>query len=121
MPLKKKSESKQTKAGLIFPISRVNRMMKEVSGIKRIGGSASVYMTAVKEYVTSEILELAGKQTHVAKRKRVTDEDVILGIRSDAELAKLCNNVAVYTGDKLSGVSNVLKPSSVKDKKKTPT
>ena len=55
--------SKQAKAGLTLPVSRINRTMKASSGAKRIGGSAPVYMTAVLEYVAAEILELAGNHT----------------------------------------------------------
>ena len=114
---KKKSTSKQAKAGLTLPVSRINRAMKESSGAKRIGGSAPVYMTAVLEYVTSEILELAGNHTESAKRKRVTPEDIILSIRSDEELSKLCGSISVYTGDKLVGVGEALKPAPTKKKK----
>jgi len=44
------------------------------------------------------VLELAGNHTHNSKRKRVTPEDVVLSIRSDDELSKLCGSIAVYTG-----------------------
>ena len=116
-PAKKKSVSKQAKAGLTLPVSRINRTMKAMSGLPRIGGSAPVYMTAVLEYITAEILELAGNHTQNSKRKRVTPEDVILGIRSDEELSKLCGSIAVYTGDKLTGISDALKPAPIKEKK----
>ena len=113
---KKKSVTKQAKAGLTFPVSRINKSMKASSGLKRIGGSAPVYMTAVLEYVTAEILEVAGQHTQSAKRKRVTPDDIILSIRGDAELAKLCGGIAVYTGDKLSGIAAALKPAPPKKK-----
>jgi histone H2A len=113
----KKSMSKQAKAGLTLPVSRINRTMKASSGLKRIGGSAPVYMTAVLEYVAAEILELAGNHTQSAKRKRVTPEDVILGIRSDRELSKLFGSIAVYTGDKLTGIGDALRPAPIKEKK----
>jgi|TARA_B110000046_G_C12921074_1_gene367168 histone H2A len=115
--VKKKSKSKQTKAGLVFPVSRINKTMKSISGLKRIGGSAPVFLTAVIEYVASEILDLAGTHTINAKRKRVTPEDVILGIRSDDELSKLCGSISVYTGDKLKGFNESLKPAPIKQKK----
>jgi histone H2A len=114
---KKKSMSKQAKAGLTLPVSRINRSMKALSKTKRIGGSAPVYMTAVLEYIAAEILELAGNHTQGAKRKRLTPEDIVLSIRSDEELSKLCGSIAVYSGDKLTGVSDALKPALVKEKK----
>lgn len=118
---RKKSMSKQAKAGLTMPVSRINRTMKAISKTKRIGGSAPIYMSAVLEYIAAEILDGAGNHTQKSKRKRVTPEDVILSIRSDEELSKLCGSIAVYTGDKLTGVSDALKPAPIKEKKKPET
>lgn len=114
---KKKSVTKQAKAGLVLPVSRINKTMKVQSGLKRIGGSAPVYMTAVLEYLVGEILELAGDHTAGSNRKRVTPEDVVLAIRSDSELSKLCGGVAMYINDKLPGINDALKPAPVKERK----
>ena len=89
--------------------------MKQISGMKRVGGSAPVYMTAAIEYIVSELLEMAGNHTKKSNRKRVTPEDISIGVRSDDELAKLFRNVAVFTGDKLSNPSKVLEPKARKN------
>lgn len=115
---KKKAESKQKRAGLMFPVSRVNRSIKARSKFKRVGGSAPVYATAVLEYLTAEILELAGNHTLSGKRKRVTPEDVVVAIRSDADLAKLCGGVCTYVGDKLQISAQMLLPVDKKGKNK---
>eukprot|EP00966_Prymnesium_polylepis_P336596 7391651-Prymnesium_polylepis.2 len=49
------SVSKSQKAGLTFPVARLNRAMKLSSGLKRVGGSAPVYATAVTEYIVAEM------------------------------------------------------------------
>ena len=52
---KTKSVTKSQRAGLTFPVARLNRSMKQTSGLKRVGGSAPVFATAVIEYVVAEM------------------------------------------------------------------
>tara|TARA_B100001057_G_scaffold498043_1_gene603904 strand:- start:2190 stop:2561 length:372 start_codon:yes stop_codon:yes gene_type:complete len=106
---KKKSMSKSQKAGLTFPVSRVNKYMKGNSGLKRVGGSSPIYMTAVIEYVAAEILELAGNKTKAASRKTINHEDLLAAIRLDSDLAKLLAGTSVCVGDKLTKVSETIK------------
>ena len=77
-------------------------------------------MTAVIEYVVSELMGIAGQHTKGAKsgRKRITPEDVVMAIRGDVDLSKIFRNSTVYTGDKLNRVSDALKPSDHINKKK---
>ena len=45
-----KAVSKSSRAGLVFPIGRVARLLKKKVPTYRIGKGASVYLTAVLEY-----------------------------------------------------------------------
>ena len=116
--VKTKSVSKSTKAGLLLPVSRINNTMKATSTIKRVGESAPVYATAVLEYIMTEIIDLAGRNTARAKpkRKRITPEDISIAIRTDPSLAKLCRGIAMYSGDKLQITPKMLKPKDSKGK-----
>ena len=113
--------TRATKAGRTVPPSRVNRAMKLRSGLKRVGGTAPVYMAAVMEYVAAEILEVACNSTANAKRKRVTPEDISIALRSDADLQKVCGGLALYTGDRLESVAKALVPKARTEPKKTAT
>ena len=85
--------------------------------MKRCGEASSVYLTAVLEYVTSEIMELSGNVCRDSKRKRISPEDISMAIRGDPELAKLCAGMSVFTGDKLHITSGMLKAAPLKSKK----
>jgi histone H2A len=114
---KKKSTSKSQKAGLTFPVARVNKYMKTHSGLKRVGGSSPIYMTAVIEYVAAEIIELAGNKTKAASRKTINHEDLLAAIRLDSDLAKFLAGTSVCVGDKLAKVSETIKYVPGKAKK----
>ena len=57
-----KSTSSAAKAGLQFPVARLNRYMRKGKYATRVGVGAGVYMGAVLEYLCAEILELAGTE-----------------------------------------------------------
>ena len=99
---KKPAKSKSAKSGLVMPVSRINRSMKMQSNMKRVGGSAPVYMTAVMEFLAAEILELSGNETKSdKKRKQITLEDVLTAIRKDTELHQWLSNFAVCSAEKV--------------------
>jgi len=114
----KNSASKSQKAGLTFPVARINRFMKGNSGMKRIGGSAPVYMTAVLEYVTAEIMELAGNGTKKAGRKTVTPGDLTTALRGDPDLARVFASHAIFVGDKIDKISETIKYTPAAKSKK---
>ena len=58
---KKKPTSRSVKAGLQFPVGRIHRFLKKGHYADKIGAGAPVYLAAVLEYLSAEVLELAGK------------------------------------------------------------
>lgn len=98
--IKKKSTSRSAKAGLTLSVSRVHRELRESGAIDRIGMGAPVFLTAVLEYVVTEVISLAAESTTESKRKRIMPEDISHAIRSDPELHKLLEGFRIFTGDK---------------------
>merc|ERR1740121_1006801 len=85
-----KTLSRSARAGVQFPVGRVHRYLKKyATNNMRIGGTAGVYCAAVMEYLSAEVLELAGNVAKDMRTKRVTPRHLQLAIRGDDELDSL--------------------------------
>ena len=90
----KKAVSRSSKAGLQFPVGRIARYLKKGRYATRIGAGAPVYLAAVLEYLTAEVLELAGNAARDNKKNRIIprhiqlvsrDRGVACGLQAGAE------------------------------------
>ncbi|XP_063713485.1 core histone macro-H2A.1-like [Symsagittifera roscoffensis] len=93
--VKAKPISRSQRAGVLFPVSRFRRYLKDLLKKFRIGVGASVYLAAVIEYLTAEVLELAGNASRDNKRKRVIPRHILLAIANDEELHELLKHVTI--------------------------
>ena len=110
-----KSTSRSARAGLQFPVGRVSRYLRKGRYASRVGGGAPVYLAAVMEYLSAEILELAGNAARDNKRTRIVPRHLQLAVRNDEELNKLLGGVTISQGGVLPNIHAVLLP-----KKKEP-
>lgn len=101
------------KAGLVFPVSRVHRAMKEDAlRISRVGAGAPVYLAAVLEYLTAELLEVAGDVAADLGRRRITPRHMALAVRGDPEFSGLLAGAVLPAG----GVVPHVEPKNKKPK-----
>jgi histone H2A len=93
----------------------VSRYLRKGRYASRVGGGAPVYLAAVMEYLSAEILELAGNAARDNKRTRIVPRHLQLAVRNDEELNKLLGGVTISQGGVLPNIHAVLLP-----KKKEP-
>jgi histone H2A len=108
----KKAVSRSAKAGLQFPVGRIGRFLKKGKFATRVGAGAPVYLAAILEYLTAEILELAGNAARDNKKTRIIPRHIQLAVRNDEELNKLFGGVTIAQGGVLPNIHSVLIPKS---------
>ena len=108
--------SKAAKAGLQFPVARLNRYLKRGKYGARVGVGAGVYMGAVLEYLCAEILELAGNAARDNKKARIIPRHIQLAVRNDEELNKLLGSVTIAAGGVLPNIHATLLPKKSESK-----
>ncbi|XP_003218011.1 histone H2A [Anolis carolinensis] len=105
-----KAKSRSSRAGLQFPVGRVHRLLRKGNYAERVGSGAPVYLAAVLEYLSAEILELAGNAARDNKKSRIIPRHLQLAIRNDEELNKLLGGVTIAQGGVLPNIHAVLLP-----------
>ena len=103
-----KHQSNSSRCDLIFPVGRTNRYLKQGRYAKAVGVGGGIYMAAVLEYITSEILELSGNACTENKKKTIAPRHIMLAMRNDEELNKLIASTTISTGGVLPNVQGFL-------------
>uniref|UniRef100_A0A1I7YJF1 Histone H2A n=1 Tax=Steinernema glaseri TaxID=37863 RepID=A0A1I7YJF1_9BILA len=94
----KKNMSKSSRCGLAFNIGRMDTRMRKGNFAERVSPGAAVYLTAIIEYMTAEVLELAGNAAMDNKKMRVNPRHLMLAIRHDDELNKVLGHITIAQG-----------------------
>ena len=113
---KAKPKSRSSRAGLQFPVGRVHRLLRNGHYSERVGAGAPVYLAAVLEYLSAEVLELAGNAARDNKKTRIIPRHLQLAIRNDEELNKLLGGVTIAQGGVLPNIQAVLLPKKTSKK-----
>ncbi|GAM22405.1 hypothetical protein SAMD00019534_055800, partial [Acytostelium subglobosum LB1] len=93
-----KSVSRSGRASIIFPVSRIERLLREGRYTARVESTAPVYLAAVLEYLVIEILELAFNTCEQGGKTRITPQHINHAVGNDAELNTVFSKVIIAQG-----------------------
>ena len=115
---RRKRISNSKKAGLEFPVSRCKQFLKKYK--KNIGSLAPVYLAAVLEYITAELLELSGNVSRDHRRQTMKIRDLYFAIENDNELNDMMHrlNMGITGGGHMPDIHPVVY-DKLKTKKKS--
>ena len=111
-------QSRSSRAGLQFPVGRMARYLRRGGYAKRVGGGAPVYLASVLEYLTAELLELAGNAAKDNKKQRIVPRHIMLAVRNDDELSNLLSAVTIANAGVLPNINSALMPEKKGKKSK---
>ena len=80
------------RAGLNFPVERIFRLVRTGVNAAEIDADGTVYLTAVLEYVTREILELAGDIANSTNTGVIYPRQIQMVINNDEDLSKVISH-----------------------------
>ncbi|XP_023245262.1 histone H2A-beta, sperm-like [Copidosoma floridanum] len=87
-----KPKSRSSRAGLQFPVGRIQRHLRKGNYAERVGAGAPVYLAAVLEYLSAEVLELAG---NAARDNKKTNQSTFIEIMFGFKKSKW--NICIFT------------------------
>ena len=97
-----------SRCDLIFSVARCNRFFKHGRYSQRYGIGAGIFSAAVLEYLTIEILELAGNCATENKKKTIMPRHLMMAMKNDEEMNKLVAQTTISQGGVLPNVSGYL-------------
>ncbi|XP_075704912.1 histone H2A type 1-like [Rhinoderma darwinii] len=96
----------------------VEKLLRKGKYAERVGDGAPIYLAAVLEYLTTEILELAGNAARDNKKTRIIPRQLQLAVLNDEEeLNKVLGGVTIAQGGVLPNIQAVLLPKKTESSK----
>ncbi|XP_060089804.1 late histone H2A.2.2-like [Heteronotia binoei] len=103
-------KTRSARAELQFPVGRIERFLRRGLYAERVGRGAAVFLTAVLEHLTAEVLELAGEAASENKKQRIGPRHILLAVKGDHELCNLFAGVTISAGGVLPNILPQLVP-----------
>lgn len=93
-----------------LPVTEVEHHVRKRKFSKRLDTSASVFLGGVLDYLTSNIVDLAGKEAHNSGNKVIAPEHVIKAVKNNKDLRQLLQDNE-FLADETAGPDKTPGPS----------
>uniref|UniRef100_A0A8C9FAY4 Histone H2A n=1 Tax=Pavo cristatus TaxID=9049 RepID=A0A8C9FAY4_PAVCR len=85
----KARKSRSSRAGLLFPVSRIERQLRRGQFAERFGASAPVYLAAVLQWVTHKAMDMAGKISKKNNQQCISPCHLQMSVKNSSVLKHL--------------------------------
>ncbi|OXB62036.1 hypothetical protein ASZ78_015678 [Callipepla squamata] len=108
---KKNRFSRSSRAGLLFPVSRIDRQLRKGKFAKRFGASAPVYLAAVLQWVTCKTMDMAGKISKKSKQHYISASHLQMSVKKSSVLKRLLGSGLKNRGKAVAQSQHVASPT----------
>ena len=98
----------EKRLGLVWGVGRTASALRKGRFSDRFGKGAAIFMAGVLQYLTSEILEMAGDNAAEKKKTLIQPKNIMHAIRNDEELHKLFAHIQVSDGGNKQHIEDFL-------------
>ena len=109
--VRSKPVAKQTRAGIVWGVGRTASTLKKGRYSERIGIGAPIFLAGVMQYLTSEILEIAGDIAFENKKSIIKPKHIMQAIRNDEELMLVFSHIHISEGGNKQHIESALFPN----------
>lgn len=110
--------SRSKRAGILFPVGRIHKLLKKGKYAKRISETAPVFLAAALNYLVNEVCDMAATAAIDNRKKRISPRHITMAIRKDDELNELLKDVTIAQGGVMPNIHPVLLPKITAEKNK---
>lgn len=90
--LKRRRITRSARAGLQFPVGRIDRLLHKKRYILRVAAGAPIYLTAVMEYLAAELIEISGEEAQANHKKLITPRHLRMALRNDKDFMEMVSD-----------------------------
>lgn len=95
-----------------MPVHQIERQLHEGGYANRLGNDVPIYLAAVLEYVTAEVLQISGDISKQKKNRRIIPRHIMIAIRNDEELNTLLKDVIIPQAGVVRNINSFLLPTN---------
>ncbi|XP_031465185.1 late histone H2A.2.2-like [Phasianus colchicus] len=108
---KKSRSSRSSRAGLLFPVSRIDRQLRRGQFAERFGARAPVYLAAVLQWVTHKIMDMAGRISKKSNQQCISPCHLQMAVKSSSVLKHLLGSGPKHHGRAVPQSQRMASPS----------